>query len=167
MRKLSALLAVAGLALTACGRSEARVQPTAGERVQRLELSSLPSQLLGLTVQQEDVAETLTRVNSAFVDGLVLYSLRSDDLVQATLQVSRFGEGARYTQAEFRQTVVNQIGSSKPRAFRLGERTVHLTTGTKQSIAVWFQGRYMFVLASRADYDQPRTLLRKALELRA
>ena len=48
---------------------------------------------------------------------------------------------------------------------RLGASTVYLTTGTKQSIAVWFKGRYLFVLATRADYDEPRTLLRKALEI--
>ena len=40
-----------------------------------------------------------------------------------------------------------------------------ITTGTKQSIAMWFKGRYLFVLSTRADYDEPRTLLRKALEI--
>ena len=45
-------------------------------------------------------------------------------------------------------------------------RTVYLTTGTKQSIGVWFKDRYLFVLATRADYDEPRTLLRKALEIK-
>ena len=55
--------------------------------------------------------------------------------------------------------------SSAPRTERLGTDTVYLTTGTKQSIAVWFKDRYLFVLATRADYDEPRTLLRKALEI--
>ncbi|MGH9040257.1 MAG: hypothetical protein ACRDZ3_08500, partial [Acidimicrobiia bacterium] len=62
--------------------------------------------------------------------------------------------------------VVNQIGSARPRTFRLGKRTVYLTTGTKQSIAVWFKGPHMFVLASRSDYDQPRSLLRAVLEIK-
>ncbi|HEY3241567.1 MAG TPA: hypothetical protein VGL92_18545, partial [Acidimicrobiia bacterium] len=103
---------------------------------------------------------------------LGLWSLRTassesgGDLVQATLQVSRFAEGARSQESDFRQSVVNQIGSARPRTFRLGKRTVYLTTGTKQSIAVWFQGRYLFVLASRSDYDEPRTLLRAALEIK-
>ena len=88
------------------------------------------------------------------------------DLVMATLQVSRFNDGADVKADKFRQTVVNQIGSSAPRTVRLGGSTVYLTTGTKQSIGVWFKGRYLFVLATRADYDEPRTLLRKALEIK-
>jgi hypothetical protein len=83
----------------------------------------------------------------------------------ATLQVSRFNDGADVDSDKFRRTVVNQIGSTAPRTVRLGDQTVYLTTGTKQSIGVWFKGRYLFVLASRADFDEPRTLLRKALEI--
>jgi uncharacterized UPF0146 family protein len=157
-----------GALLTGCGRSDAaRAQPTAGKAVQVLDVPGLPAELLGLKVAKEDVTEPVSRIDSAFIDGLALYSLRSDDLVQATLQVSRFNRGADVGSKKFREAVVNQVGASKPRAFRLGNRTVYLTTGTKQSIAVWFTGRYMFVLASRADYDEPRSLLRQALELRA
>ena len=154
------------LTLAGCTRSDAQVAPTAGKNVKALELKGLPAELAGLTVERENVSGSLAKVDSAFIDGLALYSLRRDDLVQATLQVSRFNAGADPTSRKFRQTVVNQIGSSTPRAFRLGRRTAYLTTGTKQSIAVWFSGRYLFVLASRADYDEPRTLLRQALELR-
>jgi hypothetical protein len=161
-----ALLA-ATLLLSGCGRSDAaRVEPTAGKAVKDLEVRGLPAEVLGLSVQREDVSETVARVDGTFIDALGLWSLRSENLVQATLQVSRFSAGASPDKAEFRQTVVNQIGSSRPRAFRLGKRTVYLTTGTKQSIAVWFSGRYLFVLASRSDYDQPRTLLRQALEIK-
>jgi hypothetical protein len=175
-RRPGAVLAAAAVVAAlfcGCGRSDAaRAQPTPGKAVKTLELPGLPADLLGLKVAREDVSEPVSRVDSAFIDGLALYSLRTapsgngGDLVQATLQVSRFNPGADPTSKKFRETVVNQVGSSKPRAFRLGNRTVYLTTGTKQSIAVWFTGRYMFVLASRADYDQPRTLLRQALELR-
>ena len=157
--------AVAAL-LAGCGRSDAaRAEPTPGKAVKVLELPGIPAELLGLRVAKEDVAEPVSRVDSAFIDGLALYSLRSEDLVQATLQVSRFNDGADPGSKKFKEGVVNQIGSSKPRPFRIGSRTVYLTTGTKQSIAVWFTGRHMFVLASRADYDEPRTLLRRALEL--
>jgi hypothetical protein len=175
LRRPGVFLAAAAAAfclLAGCGRSDAaRAEPTAGKAVKALELPGLPAELLGLKVAREDVAEPVSRVDSAFIDGLALYSLRTassgggGDLLQATLQVSRFNPGADPTSKKFRETVVNQVGSSKPRAFRLGNRTVYLTTGTKQSIAVWFTGRYMFVLASRADYDEPRTLLRKALDL--
>ena len=157
---------VVGLGLGGCSGSEhKRVSPGA---IKTLELPDAPADLLGLRLQREDVSATTQRVNLAFVDSVALYSLRNDkDLVQATLQVSRFAPEARTQKASFREAVVNQIGSAKPRAFRLGKRTVYLTTGTKQSIAVWFDGDHLFVLASRADYDTPRTLLRKALELRA
>lgn len=169
-RRLGLALVALVVLLAGCGRSDAGVEPTAGKQVKDLELSGLPAELLGLKVQREDVSETVARVDSAFVDALGLWSLRTvsdgGDLVQATLQVSRFSEGADPRSPRFRQTVVNQIGSSKPRAFRLGARTVYLTTGTKQSIAVWFSGRHLFVLASRSDYDQPRTLLRRALEIK-
>lgn len=164
-RPLLALVAAA-LLVSACGRSDAsEAKGTAGEAVESLEPASIPAELLGLTVEKEDVAGTVAQVDSAFVDGLALYSLREDDLVQATLQVSRFNADADIGSSEFRQTIVNQIGSARPRAYRLGEKTVYLTTGTKQSIAVWFTGKHMFVLASRSDYDQPRTLLRHVLEL--
>ena len=160
------VLALAAAVLAGCGRSDAAVDPVAGKKVKVLEVATLPAEILGLAVQKEDVAGSVAKVNSTFIDGLGLWSLRSDDLVQATLQVSRFSDGARFEDSEFRQSVVNQIGSARPRTFRLGTRTVYLTTGTKQSIAVWFKGRHLFVLASRADYDQPRTLLRAALEIK-
>jgi hypothetical protein len=167
-RPLSLLvaLALAAAGLAGCGRSDAAVEPVAGRSVKVLELSSLPAEILGLSVQKEDVAGSVARVSSTFIEALGLWSLRSDDLVQATLQVSRFSDGARYDEADFRQSVVNQIGSARPRTFRLGKRTVYLTTGTKQSIAVWFKGAHLFVLASRSDYDEPRTLLREVLEIK-
>jgi len=163
-RLLGAVLA-AGLALAGCARSSASVAPTPGKAVQALDIPNLPTDLLGLHVAKEDVSAEVAKVPSAFIDALSLYSLRHNDLVQATLQVSRFNAGADVKAEKFRQTVVNQIGSSAPRTVRLGADTVYLTTGTKQSIGMWFKGRYLFVLATRADYDEPRTLLRKALEI--
>lgn len=163
---LLALAVVLALGAGACGGSKEKVQR--GTAIKTLELPGVPAELLGLRLQREDVSATTQRVSLAFVDSVALYSLRNDkDLVQATLQVSHFAEEARTEVASFREAVVNQIGSARPRAFRLGGRTVYLTTGTKQSIAVWFDGDHLFVLASRADYDTPRTLLRRALELEA
>lgn len=159
------IVAVAALALAGCTRSGASVAPTPGKAVTALEVPNLPPDLLGLKLAPEDVSEDLAKVPSAFIDALSLYSLRHNDLVMATLQVSRFNDGADVKAEKFRQTVVNQIGSSAPRTLRLGGETVYLTTGTKQSIGVWFKDRYLFVLATRADYDEPRTLLRKALEI--
>lgn len=164
LRSLGAVL-VAAVALAGCARSDASVDPTPGKQVKALEIPNLPADLLGLKIAPEDVAEDLEKVPAAFIDSLSLYSLRKDDLVMATLQVSRFNAGADFEDETFRQTVVNQIGSTAPKTVRLGGETVYLTTGTKQSIGVWFKGRHLFVLATRGDYDEPRTLLRKALEI--
>ena len=165
LRTLGAVVAAA-LALAGCARSDASVEPTPGKAVKALEVPNLPADLLGLKLAPEDVTEDLAKVPAAFVDSLSLYSLRHNDLVMATLQVSRFTDGADVKAEKFRQTVVNQIGSTAPRTVRLGGETVYLTTGTKQSIGVWFKDRYLFVLATRGDYDEPRTLLRKALEIK-
>jgi hypothetical protein len=159
-------VALAALALAGCTRSDASVAPTPGKAVKTLDLPNLPPDLLGLKLAREDVSDDLAKVPKAFIDSLSLFSLRHNDLVMATLQVSRFNDGADVNAQKFRQTVVNQIGSSAPRTERLGAETVYLTTGTKQSIAVWFKDRYLFVLATRADYDEPRTLLRQALEIK-
>jgi hypothetical protein len=155
----------AAVALAGCARSDASSDPTPGKAVKALEITNLPTDLLGLKLAPENVSEEVAKVPSAFIDGLSLYSLRKNELVMATLQVSRFNDGADVEDDKFRQTVVNQIGSTAPRTVRLGGETVYLTTGTKQSIGVWFKDRYLFVLATRADYDEPRTLLRKALEI--
>jgi hypothetical protein len=151
------------VALAGCARSDASVAPTPGKAVKPLDVPGLPADLLGLRLAPENVSDDLARVPKAYIDALALYSLRRDDLVMATLQVSRFVPGAHVDTETFRRTVVNQIGATAPRPVRLGHDTVYLTTGTRQSVAVWFKGRYLFVLATRADYDQPRTLLRQAL----
>jgi hypothetical protein len=164
LRFLGAVV-IAALALAGCARSDASVAPTPGKAVKTLDLPDLPPDLLGLKLAKEDVSKDLAKVPKAFVDSLSLYSLRHNELLMATLQVSRFNAGADVGAQKFRQTVVNQIGSSAPRTVRLGGETVYLTTGTKQSIAMWFKDRYLFVLSTRADYDEPRTLLRKALEI--
>jgi hypothetical protein len=166
LRTFGAVLAAA-LALAGCARSDAApVKPTPGQAVKAVELPNLPADLLGLKLAPEDVTEDVAKVPATFIDSLSLYSLRHNDLVMATLQVSRFTDGADVKAEKFRETVVNQIGSTTPRKVRLGGETVYLTTGTKQTIGVWFKDRYLFVLATRADYDEPRTLLRRALEIK-
>jgi hypothetical protein len=124
----------------------------------------VPDNLLDLAVQKEDVS-VVENTKRPFVEAVGLYSLRRDDLLQATLQISRFTEEADATSTKFRQSVVTQIGSTTPRLFRVGDRTVYLTTGRRQSVAVWWEDRYLFVLSSRDDYETPRGLLRAALDI--
>jgi hypothetical protein len=149
--------------MCACGSGGppgARVKP-----MRQLETAAVPAELLGLEVQREDMASSLRRARPSYADSTSLYSLRNGDLLVATLQLSRMADAADAASPAFRRAVVNQIGSTAPKAMRMGDTTVWLTAGTRQRIAVWFNGRYMFVLASRDDFDQPRVLLRTALQI--
>ena len=159
------LLAIALLA-GACGDGpSASAEATAARDIEQLPPDLLPSEILGLTVQREDMSEALQGARLSYVDEVGLYSLRRDDLLQATIQVSRFNDNANAEDAGFRRTLLSQVGGSVPKQITVGDDTVYLTTGTKQTIAVFFRGRTMVVLAIREDYDQPRTLTREALEL--
>lgn len=161
------LLAVAVLLSgVACGNGdEALAQATPAKQIKQLEPGLVPGELLGLPVTQEDQTETLAGVERSYVDGVGLYSLRRDDLLQATLQISRFNDNADFRSPGFRSALLAQIGGSRPKAVRMGKDTVHLTTGTRQRIAIWFRDEYVFILSTRDEFTQPRTLLREALEI--
>jgi hypothetical protein len=155
--RLLALVAVlTALAATACGDGTVEAS-----RVRQLK-TSIPDRVLDLTVKNESIS-SVQATKRPFVDGVALYSLRRDELLQATLQVSRFTGDAKPESARFRGSVTNQIGSTVPRAFRVGGNTVYLTTGRRQNIAVWFRSRYLFILSTRDEYGQPRRLLRQLL----
>jgi hypothetical protein len=126
---------------------------------------SLPSQILGLQVHAEDIGSQLARVKQLYLDSVGLFSFREkDDLLRATLQVSRFNELAEPDVPKFRNSVVANLGSTVPQELRVGEAHVWLTTGNQQLIFVWFQRRSFMVLSIRGDYPFPRTLLRKLLD---
>ncbi len=165
-RVSSVALAVGLLALPACGNDdEALADATPAKQIRQLDASIIPSELLGLPVTQEEQAATLARAERSYVGAVGLYSLRRDDLLQATLQVSEFNENANVSDPKFRGSLLGQIGGSKPKAVRMGKDTVYLTTGTRQRISIWFRDRYLFILSTRDEYTQPRTLLREALEI--
>lgn len=125
-----------------------------------------PPALLDLKIQKEDIGGTLEKAERAYVDATVLYSLRSeDDLVQATLQISRFTEDADVGSSTFRNRVVQRLGGAAPQRLRLGEETVFLNSSVGQRVTAWFRGRHLLVLSVREDYEQPRNLLRAALEV--
>ncbi|HUP87543.1 MAG TPA: hypothetical protein VM143_17960 [Acidimicrobiales bacterium] len=148
--------------VSACGAEPAKLGAT---KVKPFDASIVPGELLGLTVTAEEIGGA-KEVKDPFVEGVGLYSLRSGELLQGTLQVSRFSKDADSEKSRFRRAVVQQIGSTIPKAYRMGRRTVYLTAGKRQSIAVWFEGRYFFVLSTRDEFDQPRALLREALEIK-
>jgi hypothetical protein len=161
--RLAALVVGGALVLApACGAEPKKVGAT---KVVPFDASIVPAQLAGLAVAPEAIGGA-TEVKNPFVEGVGLYSLRAGELLQGTLQVSRFTADANSEKARFRASVVQQIGSTVPKPYRMGERTVFLSTGKRQSIAVWFEGRYFFVLSTRDDFDRPRALLREALEIK-
>jgi hypothetical protein len=124
--------------------------------------AKIPDRVLDLVVKSESI-RSAQETKRPFIDGLALYSLRRDELLQATLQISRFSGGAKPDSARFRGSVINQIGSTVPKSFRMGGNTVYLTTGRRQAIAVWFRDRNLFILSMRDEYGQPRRLLRQLL----
>jgi hypothetical protein len=167
LRRVVPLLALVVALSGACGNGTSIVGIGAsGKEIEQLPADLVPSELLGLKATQEDMAPSLAGSKDSYVDGVGLYAYRSeDDLLQATLQVSKFVDSARYDEAGFRSSVVSKIGGSLPRQVRLGDEFVYLTTGSKQQIAVWFRDEYLFVLSSRDDFTKPRALLREALKI--
>ena len=158
-----ALLVCAAVALAACAdEPAAEAVGIAGKDVQPLEADLLPDEMLGLSVGQEDVVEPLTQVKATYVDALSVYSFRRKQLLQATLQVSRFGEQSAQVEG-LHEAVVAQVGGASPKRIRVGDQIVHLTSGTDQNLSIWFRDDYFFVLAVRQDYERPRTLLRRAI----
>lgn len=169
MSSRSRLLAAVALVLAvgtvggACG-SGGTPEEQATE-VKALQGITVPNPLLDLASQPEDVS-VVEGTKRPFVEAVGLYSLRRDDLLQATLQISRFTKESKATTTKFRESVVTQIGSTTPRQFRMGKDRVYLTTGRRQSVAVWWKGHHLFVLSTREDYETPRALLRSALEIK-
>lgn len=149
------------MVLSACGDETESNAASTEKKIKVLDLA-LPAEIQGLKVQQEDVSATLNQVHPSYVEETGLYSLRTpDDLVQATLQINRFPDEERYETSQFRRTIVTQLGSSPPIATRMGKRTVWRSTGSNQTLALWFQGKWMYLLSVRNDVDRPRSLIRE------
>jgi hypothetical protein len=149
----------------ACGDDGDGVQGVSGDRIETLPGDLLRSPVLGLEVSTEDISDALTDARRSYVDGSAMYAFRTENLLQATLQVNRFSDEARPESAGFRSTVVAQIGGSRAQQVRVGDADVFLTRGSRQRIAIWFKGDYFFILSTREDFDRPRTLLREVLEV--
>ena len=162
-RVAGCVLVLLTFATSACGNE--RVTGTAGKSIEQLPPDFVPGELLGLPVAQEDMTETVSRSQDAFIESVGLYSMRRDDLLQATLQVSRFREDAPVEEASFRSSLVSQIGGTRVQSYRMGDETVFRTTGRKQVISLWFKGRHMFVLSVRDTFETPRSLLRESLAI--
>jgi hypothetical protein len=126
---------------------------------------ALPSQIVGLKVAPEDVSSQAKEVQRPYIDSLAMYSLRENDLLRATLQVTRFNRQARPNSASFRRSIIGLMGSSSPIELQVGKSTVYATAGSEQNLFVWFESRGAFVLSVHQDFEFPRTLLRRVIEL--
>jgi len=164
-RLVAAIAVVLVFAGASCGNE--RVPGTDGEAIEQLPASAVPDEILGLQVTREDMSESLAGVDDAFIESVGLYGMRRDELLQATLQISRFRDNAPMDKPSFRNSLITQIGGARAQSFRMGDRTVWRTTGRKQVKSIWFEGQTMFVLAVRDTFEQPRTLLRESLEVAA
>ncbi len=149
--------------LPACGNESEAVPRSAPTKA----VVSLPSQILGLKVVEENVATEVRGVSGTYLDSLGLFSFREeDDLLRATLQIGRFNDVAEPERKRFRDGIIAQLGSTVPFQLRIGDRDVWLTSGTEQNIFSWFDPDGFYVLSVRGDYSFPRTLLRRLLEAR-
>lgn len=154
-----------GLLTTACGDSP-DVRRAEARTVAPLDADALPSELLGLQIKREDIADVLDGTKRPYLDAAGLYSLREGDTLQATLQIGHFAKGVDATSQDFRDKLLTTVGSGSIRELRLSGQQVYLTTGDRQQVALWFEGPNLLILSTREEYDTPRSLLRAALELR-
>ena len=125
----------------------------------------LPAQLVGLSVVPEDVGSNLETIDRPYVDSVAVFSMRDGDLLKATLQVARFNRLARPGDASFRNSIVSTIGGRRPVAFRVADTIVHSTAASEQNLFAWFAEDGFFVLSVQKDFEFPRTLLRRLVEL--
>jgi hypothetical protein len=159
LRRLLVAGAIIVLAATGCGgESEDAGAATDPARL------SLPEQIVGLRVVPEDVKSELKGIERPFVDTVAVFSLREDDLLRASLQVSRFNSAARPEDPEFTRSIAGTIGGSSPLEFRVGGKDVFATAASDQVVFTWFEGEGMFVLAVQQDFEFPRSLLRRLLD---
>src|SRR5207302_11131642 len=99
----------------------------------------------------------------SYVQATSMFSFRKENLLEATLQVSRFLGSAQYQSQPFRDRLVAGVGGVQATLVRVGSDNVYLTSANQQRIAVWFKGPYVFILSTREDFGQPRALMRQLL----
>jgi hypothetical protein len=158
-------VAIAAFVLTASACGGKKQDSESSRKITAFQLN-LPPDVVGLKVKAEDITSALKSVKPSYVKEAALYSLRNqEDLVQATLQVSRFKDDPRFSTSDFRRTIITQIGSSPPRETRMGRHVVWRTSGSKAALAIWFGKNSMYLLSIRDDFAQPRTLIRTLIDL--
>lgn len=163
------LVAVTG---TAACAERAPIPDSAPTGAAPLAADLVPAQFAGLTATVEDItAQEKEAGPRSYATSTRLWSLREGTRLRATLQVGRLAADAFASRdpeavADFERAIVSQIGQVAPRWRLLGGRGVYVTASDQQPLYVWFTGSGLFVLSVAKDYQEPRRLLREALELR-
>lgn len=152
-----------GLVMGACDRGSSSSGGSGGSEVATGGVQ-LPRQILGLQVAAEDVAKEFEKTKLSYVDSVGLFSMRENDLVRATLQVSRFNRLANPDSQSFRGLIINRLGTARAEILQVGNTDVYVTSGTDQQIFAWFEGRGFYILTTHRDYEFPRTLVRRVID---
>jgi hypothetical protein len=161
LRAMAVLVVALAPVLSSCGGGDDDESIV----IAQLDADELPRTILGLDVEQEDVAERLKATDRPYVEATGLYSLRDGDRLEGTIQLSRFKDDVDPDDEQFQLSIVNQIGSTQPRAFRMADEIVYLTASKRQSVAVFFEDRSFVVLSTLETFEHSRELLRSVLEL--
>ena len=129
-------------------------------------LPALPKTLNGLAVTPENIAAALQeRTGQQYLQQVQLYSLRGPNQeLNATLQVGRFINGLDTSTTAFQTAVATEVGGSVTATIRAKGRVVYVTEYNNLVVLLWFSGPDMFVLSESQTYNQPKTLLRTALD---
>lgn len=166
MRRITSVVLVLAVAaaLAACGGDSAGDDEIG---IVQLGADALPAKILDLDVHLEDVEARIAGADRSYVESTGLYALREGKKLQGTIQIAQFRDDAEVdiSSRKFQLAIVNQIGSTEPKAFRMGDDTVYLTASKRQSLAVFFRPTSFVVLSTLETYDSGRSLLREVLEL--
>lgn len=160
-RWAAALAAVALLGLAGCG--EAELTGTPGKDIKTLPVTTVPKVLNGLAVKPEKVTKALEQAKQSYVDAVGFYSLRKDNVVQGTIQVSEFGPSARLGDPEFRTQIINQSSPGTPATVNVNGTGVQQSTGTKSTVSIWFSEDRFVVLTVLKSYLGARGLLEQTV----
>jgi len=169
-RRLFGRLVVCAVALTSlgsCGRGPA-LPAASGKSIRPITPPALQGSVLGLRVTEENVVRAVRRFHRSYADQVSLYGLRGEaDLLEATLQVSRFHDPATLRDPRIRAGLVTQIGETQPETLHVDRIAVEATRANGQRLFVWVRGGRVFVLAVRDDFLRPRDLLRQMVTVGA
>ncbi|MBA2608393.1 MAG: hypothetical protein H0U92_05620 [Actinobacteria bacterium] len=164
-RPLSLLAALSAVAVLSAACGTDGPIGTSAKQIKQLPADQLDGPYLGLVPEREDVKPKLSEQEAnAYIDSVGLYSLRSGERLEATLQISKLSDKARPDDPAFQQQVANQIGGTTVQSFVMDGRTVFRSSLRKQSLTSWFRGDYFMILAVRDTYKTPRSLLRVLLK---